>query len=214
MHTKRHHPPTRWFIGFFLVVSTILSVQFVSDVTLAQTANRVDLTIKTKTKHYGITARKFSDVARKMLQRGPRFGGFGRRVWAQAFRQYDWHLNYHRARGKCSVKKAKIRMKITYTLPRLENEKRQSRTFRAKWRRIYRILTKHEHVHGRNYRLLAKRFKAALRKLRPQATCRAVKRAIQSIDDRLHKQDLRRNRRFESRERGRFTRLKRQIERG
>ncbi len=104
-------------------------------------------------------------------------------------------------------------MKITYTLPRLENEKRLSRSFRTKWRRVYSILRRHELGHGRNYRLLAKRLKAGFSNLKPQKSCFAIKRAAKQLDKLLHKQDIRRNTRHETRDRGYLTRLQRRIER-
>lgn len=172
-----------------------------------------DLSIKTRTKFYSFRASHFRDVSRQMLRHGPSFGTYGRRVWALAHREYDWHLEYTRSRGKCLVKSAKVRMKITYILPRMENEKRVKRSFLAKWRRVYRTLLRHEHSHGRNYHILAQKLKAGLRKLKPQRNCFAIRRAAKSLDKRLHKQDIRRNQRFEGRERARFTRMRRRIER-
>ena len=113
-----------------------------------------------------------------------------------------------------AVKRAQVHMKITYTLPRLENERRVSHRFRSKWKRVYRILQRHELRHGRNYRLLAKRLTRELRRLKPQRNCFALKRSAKKLDNKLHKLDIRRNRRFERGERARFTRLQRRIERG
>jgi len=99
-------------------------------------------------------------------------------------------------------------------MTRLENEKRVSGRFRSKWKRVYRTLLTHELAHGRNYKRLAKRLTRELRKLRPQRNCFALKRSAKKLDDKLHNWDIRRNRRFESGERARFTRLQRRIERG
>lgn len=173
-----------------------------------------DLSIKTRTTHYRIRARKFSDVSRQMLRRGPTLGRNGRRVWATSRRDYDWRLEYLRQRGKCSVKRAIVRMKITYTLPRLENEKRVSRRFRSKWQRVYKILSSHERAHGRNYRTFATHLANALKKMAPQSSCYELRRAGKRLDKKLHRQSTRRNRRFDNRERGRLTRLQRRIERG
>ncbi len=172
-----------------------------------------DLSIKTRTKYYGFQAKRFRNVARQMRRHGPSFRGYGRRVWAMAHRQYDWDIDYNRQRGKCSPKRVKVKMKITYTMPRLENETRVSAKFLSKWRRVYNILHRHELTHGRNYRLLARRLKAGLLKLAPRRNCFALKRAAKKLDEKLHKLDIKRNRRFETGERSRFTRLQRRIER-
>lgn len=202
---------------FINKIIRLLALLFISISFLAtqagSPATAMDLSIKTRTKFYSFRAKKFRQVSRQMLRRGPSFGQNGRRVWAKAKREYDWKLIYARSRGKCSVKRATVRMKITYTLPRLENERRISRRFRSKWKRVYQILHRHELRHGRNYRLLAKKLTRDLRRLKPQRNCFALKRSAQKLDDKLHKWDIRRNRRFERGERGRFTRLQRRIER-
>jgi predicted secreted Zn-dependent protease len=172
-----------------------------------------DLSIKTRTKYYSFRAKRFRDVSRQMLRHGPGIHVNGRRVWALARREYDWHLDYSRVRGRCTVKNAKVRMKITYVMPRMENEKRVSRRFLAKWHRVFRTLLRHEHAHGRNYQLLAKRLKAGLKRLKPAQNCFALNRAGKHLDKRLHQQDLKRNRRLEGRDRGKFTRMQRRIER-
>ena len=129
------------------------------------------------------------------------------------FAQYDWKLNYRRKNGLCFVKNAIIRMKITYTLPRLENEKSVSPSFRNKWRQVYGVLRRHEQRHGRNYQLLARKLKSGLMHLKPQKSCLAIKRSGNRLDALLHRQDLRRNLRQESSDRRQFTRLRRRIER-
>ena len=199
------------FFKIFLLL--VFSLSFLI-IPASNSALAMDLTIKSRTKYYGFRAKKFRQVSRQMLRHGPSFGRNGRRVWAKAKREYVWKLTYHRSSGKCSIKHAQVRMKITYTMPRLENERRVSRRFRSKWKRVYRILQRHEHIHGKNYRQLAKRLTRELRRLKPQRNCFALKRSAQKLDDKLHKLDIRRNRRFESGERARFTRLQRRIERG
>ena len=203
----RFNFPAKLIVFLFVSLSLIIATSYVP-------ALAADLSIKTRTKFYSFRAKKFRQVSRQMLRHGPNFGRNGRRVWAKAHREYDWKLTYTKSRGKCAVKHAKVRMKITYTLPRLENEKRVSRRFRSKWKRVFRTLHRHEQTHGRNYKRLAKRLTRELRKLRPQRNCFALRRAAKKLDDKLHKWDIRRNRRFESGERARFTRLQRRIERG
>ncbi len=176
--------------------------------------NAMDLSIKTRTKFYSFRAKKFHQVSRQMLRYGPSFGRNGRRVWAKAKREYDWKLTYLRSNGKCAVKHAEVRMKITYTLPRLENERQVSHRFRSKWKQVYNILHRHELRHGRNYKFLAKKLTHDLQRLKPQRNCFALKRSARRLDDKLHNQDIRRNRRLESGERRRLTRLQRRIERG
>ncbi len=199
--------PVNLFVFVIVSLSMMVATSYVP-------AIAGDVSIKTTTKFYSFRAKKFHQVSRQMLRYGPNFGRNGRRVWAKAHRKYDWKLTYSRSRGKCAVKHAQVRMKITYTMPRLENEKRVSGRFRSKWKRVYRTLLTHELAHGRNYKRLAKRLTRELRKLRPQRNCFALKRSAKKLDDKLHNWDIRRNRRFESGERARFTRLQRRIERG
>ena len=160
--------PVKLVVFLFVSLSLMIVTSYVP-------ALAADLSIKTRTKFYSFRAKKFRQVSRQMLRHGPNFGRNGRRVWAKAHRQYNWKLTYSKSRGKCAVKQAKVRMKITYTMPRLENEKRVSNRFRSKWKRVYRTLQRHEQTHGRNYKRLAKRLTRELRKLRPQTELLRIK---------------------------------------
>ncbi len=185
-----------------------LDVPFISPVQAAA------LTIKTRTKHYNFRATRFRDISRQMLRRGPQFGVHGRRVWATSRRDYQWKLEFKRQHGKCSVKRALVKMRITYTMPRLENEKRISPRFLSKWKQVYKILHRHELTHGRNYMTFARHLTSGLQKLAPRKNCFELRRAGKRLDKKLHRQSTRRNKRFDDRERGRLTRLQRGIERG
>ena len=110
---------------------------------------------------------------------------------------YRTSLQTASEKGRCRVKQAKVTMHIKYILPRLSRPKRLRASHRGRWQRIRSMIERHEHQHGRYYRLFAHQLQGALASIRPQKNCLAVHKQARQIKKRLESASMRRNRRYD-----------------
>ena len=173
---------------------------------VADAASR-DVQVRQATKYYTIRGRTPAEFASSMSANGPFSGQHRRRVWATAARTMRYSLERQRRGGLCRVTRARVNMRIDYTMPRLRS-KVSSRS-RTRWDQMYGILNRHEKVHGRYYKELAKQTQAALRRLRPARSCATLDRKAARIVKRLSVKNQRLNDRFDRTDRKNYRRMER-----
>ncbi|MDD9909789.1 MAG: DUF922 domain-containing protein [Ahrensia sp.] len=176
---------------------------------LGATAALADLKIREVTKHYRITGSTVGQLAASMSKRGPYSRQHRRRAWATASRDMTYLLSSTRGSSGCKVRGVKVRMTITYQMPRPSSLNRLSKRHRTKWRQLYRLLDGHEKVHGRFYREFAKKVERQLRRMRPARSCRELDRRAAAIVKKLGDADSARNDRFDARDSRTYRRVER-----
>ena len=172
----------------------------------AHAASR-DVQVRQATRYYTIRGRSPAEFASSMSANGPFSGQHRRRVWATASRTMRYQLESQRVNGTCRVKRARVFMTIDYTMPRLRSK--VSTRSRTRWNQMYNILNRHEKVHGRYYKELAKQTQAALRRMRPARSCATLDRKAARIVQRLSIKNQRLNDRFDRTDRKNYRRMER-----
>lgn len=167
-----------------------------------------DVQIKSATKYYSISGRSPVEFATSMSQRGPFSGQHRRRVWATAARTMRYQIERQRRGGRCHVTRARIWMRIDYTMPKLRKGG-VGATARKRWTQMYRILNTHERTHGRYYSQLAQQTHAALLKMRPSRSCRSLDVTASRLVERLSKRNQAINDRFDRTDRRNYRKMER-----
>ncbi len=154
--------------------------------------------ISEQTSFYLIDGRTAPAFALSMSKRGPYSRHHRRRAWATASKDMTYQITRKRNSKGCKVVGVKVKLKITYKLPKLRSLKGVSRRHRNKWNKMYSLLNRHERVHGKNYRRFAYRIKRALLKLRKEPSCRSLDRKAAKLVKRLNAADQAINRKFDA----------------
>ncbi len=176
---------------------------------LATSSAYAEVTVTERTKTYRVSGDTAAELARSMSKRGPYSRAHRSRSWATAARDLRFQIDRDFKNGQCRVTGADVRMKITYTLPRLSRSTRLNAREKSRWDRMTKLLEKHERVHGRLYRELAGKTHRALLKLKPARNCRALDKDALAEVKRLSAQDSERNQRFDRRDSRNYRRMNR-----
>lgn len=187
-----------------LVFVYVFATGLMADSALAQSKY---VKVKEKTNFYSIRGSGAAEFAESMSRNGPFSFQHRSRAWATASRDMSYQLTHLRSKKRCRVKRARVRMTITYTMPKLKNLKNVSGSERRKWKRMYRLLDQHERVHGAYYRQLASKTQRALRRLKPQKTCKQLERQAKKLVESLSEQDRKRNQKFDARDGKNYRRM-------
>ena len=166
-----------------------------------------DVKISESTNFYGIRGHSAPEFAVSMSRNGPYSRSHRRRAWATATRDLTYQLVHRKTSKGCSVKRAKVRLKVTYTMPKLRVARRVSKRERARWRRMYRLLNTHERVHGKFYKQFARKVQKSLLKLSRKRTCRALEASAKKLVERLNVKDRERNAKFDVRDQKNYRRM-------
>ncbi len=188
---------------FAIMVSCL--VAFLLSVQLAQ----AEVMVREKTNFYRITGKTTADFARSMSRRGPYSRQHRRRAWATASRDMSYQLTRTKTKTGCRIKAVKVRMKITYRMPKPASLSGVSRREQRKWARLYKLLERHERTHGKFYRRFANDTKRRLMRLRPARNCRKLDRKAAAVVKELSEADSRRNDRFDARDGKTYRRVER-----
>ena len=172
-----------------------------------QAASR-DVSITSATRYYAIAGRSPAEFANEMSRRGPYSAQHRRRVWATAARTMRYQIERKRKGNRCRITRAKVWMKIDYTLPKLRKAGVRA-SARRSWSQMYKILSAHEKVHGRYYAQLARTTHASLRKLRAHRSCRSLDAAAARLVKRLSAQNQTINDRFDRTDQANYRRMER-----
>ena len=172
-------------------------------------AQRSSIKINETTKFYRITGKSAGEFAISMSKKGPYSRQHRRRAWATATRDMTYQLYHQKSKSRCTIKAVRVRMKITYEMPKLASTRGVSKRQRNNWNRMYNLLNKHERTHGLYYKQFAKKVYASLRKMKAQPNCRALERSAAQIVARLGKEDKERNVNFDRRDRRNYRRMER-----
>lgn len=175
----------------------------------ASPATSADLEIREETTYYRITGRTTAEFAVSMSRKGPYSRQHRRRAWATASRNMSYQITRQRTKTGCRVRRAQVRLRISYKMPKPATMTRVSRRERAKWAKLYRLLDRHERTHGRFYREFAKKTQRALQRLKPARTCRRLDRNADELVRKLSDADSRRNDRFDARDNRTYRRVER-----
>lgn len=165
--------------------------------------------IREKTKFYTIDGKTAAEFALSMHRNGPYSRQHRRSAWAITDREITFQLVRQKFKNNCRVRDAKIKLEITYTMPKVRSFNGVSKRERRKWRRMYAILNKHERVHGRYYKQLALNARKQLRKLKPARTCFSLDRMARALFRELSEVDRQRNDRFDVRDSRNYRRMER-----
>lgn len=176
-----------WVLGIVMVTVALWSA--------AAEAGPVSITEKTRT--YRVSGDTIQAVVKSMKRNGPHSELHGRRALGMADYRFRTRLKTSKRDGRCHVDDASVTMRIIYILPRLSKPDRLSRNHFNRWRSIHAMIRRHEHQHGRFYRQFANELHRALRSIRAQAHCSAVKAQEKKIKKRLEQISIRRNRNFD-----------------
>lgn len=167
-----------------------------------------DVSVTSSTRYYSIAGRSPAEFASEMSRRGPYSSAHRRRVWATAARTMRYQIERKRQGGRCRVTRAKVWMKIDYTLPKLRKRGVRA-SARRSWSQMYKILSSHEKVHGRYYTQLARTTHSSLRRLRPMRSCRSLDVAAAKLVKRLSVQNQAINDRFDRTDQKNYRRMER-----
>lgn len=167
------------------------------------------VSITEKTRYYRISGKNAAEFALSMSRKGPYSRQHRRRAWATATRDMTYQLIHRKSKNRCRIKGAKVKLKITYEMPKLSSTKRVSKRQRRKWKNMYNLLNKHERTHGRYYRKFAKQVYASLLKMKPAKTCRALERNAARLVAKLGEDDKKRNQAFDVRDRRNYRNMER-----
>lgn len=172
-------------------------------------AQRSSIKINETTKFYRITGKTAPEFALSMSKKGPYSRQHARRAWATATRDMTYQLYHQKTKSRCKIKGVKVRMKITYQMPKLASTRGVSKRHRRNWKRMYSLLNKHERTHGLFYKQFAKKVYASLRKLKSERSCSALERSAARLVSKLGKADKKRNVRFDRRDRRNYRSMER-----
>ena len=172
-------------------------------------AQRSSISIKENTKFYRIRGKSAPEFALSMSKKGPYSRQHGRRAWATATRDMTYQLYHQKSKSRCSIKGVRVRMKITYQMPKLASTRGVSKRHRRNWQRMYALLNKHERTHGLYYKQFAKKVYAQLRRLKSERSCSALERSASKLVARLAKADKKRNVDFDRRDRRNYRTMER-----
>ena len=176
-----------WALGILIVTLTLWSS--------AAEAGQVSITEKTRT--YRVSGDTIQAVVKSMKRNGPHSELHGRRALGMADYRFRTRVKTAKRNGRCYVEDASITMRISYILPRLSKPERLPRSHFNRWRSIQTMIRRHEHQHGRYYRQFANELHRALRSIRPQRNCSAIKAQEKKIKKRLEQISIRRNRNYD-----------------
>jgi len=173
------------------------------------TALAKPLKVTEKTRYYSISGKSAADFAASMSSRGPFSRELRRRVWASATRSLSYRMDYRRSGKTCTNTGARVDMDIIYRMPRLTRRTGIRKSQLRKWRRMYAILLRHEKVHGRYYKQLAKQVHSALARKRTARNCSEIDRWAKETVSKLSAANVRKNLRFETLDRPNFRKMRR-----
>ena len=156
-----------------------------------------------------ISQHSAGEFAVSMSKKGPYSRQHRRRAWATATRDMTYQLYHQKTKSRCKIKAVKVRMKITYEMPKLASKRGVSKRQQRNWNRMFSLLNKHERTHGLYYKQFAKKVYASLRRIKPQRNCRALERRAAAIVAKLGKEDKTRNVNFDRRDGRNYRRMAR-----
>ncbi len=159
------------------------------------------------TSFYIIDGKTAPEFAVSMSKKGPFSLQHRRRAWATASKDISYQVLRRKTSRGCKVTGVKVKLKIRYKLPKVRSLKGVSRRNRKKWKKMFRLLSRHERVHGRYYRQFAYRIKKALIKLPRQSSCRLLDRKADRLVKLLNKADRKINRRFDENDKKNYRRM-------
>jgi predicted secreted Zn-dependent protease len=194
-----------------LLLKSFFAVTFALVACLAwpAAAQSRSLKISENTRYYKISGKNAAEFALSMSRKGPYSRQHRRRAWATASRDMTYQLFHKKSKNSCRIKSAKVKLKITYQMPKLSSTKRVSKRQRRKWRTMYNLLNKHERTHGLYYRQFAKKVYASLLKLKSTKTCRSLERSAARLVAKLGEADKKRNQAFDLRDRRNYRSMER-----
>jgi predicted secreted Zn-dependent protease len=192
----------------FSLVGIVIGLVLIGTSTSAH-AQSSSIKINEVTKYYRIKGKTAPEFALSMSKKGPYSRQHRRRAWATATRDMTYQLYHQKTKSRCKIKGVKVRLKITYQMPKLSSTRGVSKRHRRNWNRMYGLLNKHERTHGLYYKQFARKAYGALRKLKPQRSCAALERSAKKLVDRLGKADKKRNVDFDRRDRRNYRSMER-----
>jgi predicted secreted Zn-dependent protease len=116
-------------------------------------AASAEVRVTEKTGSYVIAGRSGAALLDAMDRRGPKHG-FLTRAIAQTRYSISWRIEWGETRKACRVKRLDGDLSITYTYPRIAG--RLPRGLSGKWARFLAGVQKHEQMHGRLARQMAR----------------------------------------------------------
>ncbi len=186
----------------FIYLASIVAIAAVNLVIVTTIPSFAKVTINEKTKYYFVKGKSGKGLTRDLLIRGSRANRVRHAVATTAIDLKVQNLRFDRRKSKCRVKSVLVRLRLTYTYPKLRNRKRTSRRLKKNWDSYYSQIVKHEKTHGKIARSFARQAEKDIRKssTRKTANCRNLTRLLKRKLDRLERKHKRRQIAFDRKE--------------
>ncbi len=172
-------------------------------------AQKSSINITEKTKFYRISGKNAAEFAISMSKKGPYSRAHRRRAWATATRDMTYQLFHQKRRNSCKIKAVKVKLKVTYEMPKLRSTRGVSKRNRSKWKRMYGLLNKHERTHGLYYKQFARKVYNSLRRMEAPKSCPALEKNADRLVKHLAQADKKRNVDFDRRDRRNYLTMER-----
>lgn len=137
--------------------------------------------------HYDIRGNTARQLQRAMDRRGPVDRNDGSRQWAQVNWYVNWKYRYKSDAKGCRITSVDTSVAVKYTMPRWRNIAAGGATLRRSWRRTMAALRKHEDRHAGHGIAAARDIDAAIARMKPRKTCKALGRAANVLGKRIVK---------------------------
>ena len=188
-------------IGITGITAALLIALIAATATPAQ-AQKSSIKINEKTKYYRIKGKSAAEFALSMRKKGHYSRQHRHRAWATASRDLTYQLHHQKSKNRFKIKGVKVRMKITYEMPKLSStsgvSKRQRRVIGSA---CMGCSTSMSVPMACTTNSLPRRVYASLRKLKSQRSCAALERSASKLVAKLGKADKKRNVDFDRRDR-------------
>ena len=176
-----------------LLILVVALTGLAADVGTAQAG----VSISIRHKFFSVSGSSIQDVVRSLKRNGPLHRDIGRRAIGLADFRHRYRLTTTSEGGRCKVSKVHVSLRIILTLPRLSSRARLSARHGARWRTIEAMIRRHENRHAALYKQFARALERRLKRLRPAASCSALRSKARQIEKSEFERDRRRNRAYD-----------------
>ena len=183
------------------VVSSFTSGVLLATSATPAAAQKSSIKINEKTKFYRISGKNAADFAISMSKRGPYSRAHRARAWATATRDMTYQVFHQKNKSNCKIKAVKVKLDVSYVMPKLYSTRGVSRREQSKWKKMYSLLNNHERKHGQFYKQFARKVYSTLRRMRSAKTCSQLENNAAKIVKKLAEEDKQRNVNFDKRDR-------------
>lgn len=130
--------------------------------------------------YFSIGGKTAADLDREMAERGPLLGA-GRRHPGATRVTFSGKASYVNEDGRCRIGEARIVLTTKMILPRWKNRRKADVRMALLWDTLSADIKRHEERHAEIARNHARALEKALRSLRPERSCDALKEKVAMV---------------------------------